>query len=1088
MNDTLDAIAFLGLAVLQEGPKAVASPLEEICQQFQARLPESLQCEWDLRSLQGEAWPSVQEAALEATAGVQSGAEFLSSLLFSHRTPHRRKQSGIVYTPPWLARRMANEALAFWRRLHRTGGPPRGIFDFSCGPGIFLEAVGQTFPDECPIVGVDTDPRAVRYAKLLGWMTGQNWHTACADSLTRFSPYRELFQAVDRAEVPVPCDVIIGNPPYVRSPLLPEETLNHLRRNYPSIQRGAFDLSVAFLDHAIDTLQDGGIASYVTSSKFMASSYGRDICKRLANDVRLLRVDDFGDAQVFHGHTTYTCVVTFAKRSPTKRFQVSRPVAAGKQVGQESRFRIFTLGRERITGHPWQFADDEEHRILRLLSDSRHPPLELVFGRILQGVRTGANPVFVLDRDAAARLEPALLRPFINGEHVRRFHIDQDQLRLIFPYAELDCRGLSLIPEEKLRRSAPRCWAHLQEHKEALLERAADGLDQGWHGFSRSQNLELARMPKILVREMLPRAEFAYDAAGDVTFVSGYALDARRLSEEVARRYCAILNTPTMEFSMRQHGTQLQSGWFRLLKHHLRNVRVPELSLEEEEEATRLADRLASAPGDQAALDALDEIVAGAFGLTGAQRERIALNLTDCHVRSLKRPEGEDGDTAGEASGRDLRYEPIRLARFDKLHRDRADLRRLVTFVPNKAEPLHRWFKYTQGYSAGLVEALLPGVDMRGEVRVLDPFVGCGTTSLACRTAGFDSVGVEVSPLMVWVARTKCKRYAAETMERLVKGLSLPGPREHPILDLTGHPFAAYLTKAYSTPILRQLWGLGRHLDDVEGSRLERDFLKLGLLSIMEDVSQVRKHGSHYRYMLDTKNIGLQKLNIAIIPPDTDIRPILLARLMEMVQDIKATRFPRPLPKCEVLRGDARDLPLDDASVDLVITSPPYLNRNIYLAQQKAELALMSLVTSKVEYRGLVRETLCSHVEGIFPPGGATSRFRSVRKILEALELTEKNNAKIPNMIAGYFEDMAQVLEQCFRVLRRGGQAHFVVGNSRWGGIVVPVDHILLEIAEAAGFVPRRVLVTRLKGNSPQQMRRYGRIPVRESIIQIERQ
>ena len=51
------------------------------------------------------------------------------------------------------------------------------------------------------------------------------------------------------------------------------------------------------------------------------------------------------------------------------------------------------------------------------------------------------------------------------------------------------------------------------------------------------------------------------------------------------------------------------------------------------------------------------------------------------------------------------------------------------------------------------------------------------------------------------------------------------------------------------------------------------------------------------------------------------------------------------------------------------------------------------------------------------------------------------------------------------------------------GGVVVPVDHLLLMLAEKHEFQPVKVLVTREKGNSPQQMRRYGRIPTRESIV-----
>jgi len=80
------------------------------------------------------------------------------------------------------------------------------------------------------------------------------------------------------------------------------------------------------------------------------------------------------------------------------------------------------------------------------------------------------------------------------------------------------------------------------------------------------------------------------------------------------------------------------------------------------------------------------------------------------------------------------------------------------------------------------------------------------------------------------------------------------------------------------------------------------------------------------------------------------------------------------------------------------------------------------------------------------------------------------------------------VLLQLHQALKPGGWAAFVLGNSRWGGVVVPVDHLMAMLAEKAGFKVDKIMVTRLKGNSPQQMRKYGRIPVRESVVVIRKQ
>ncbi len=142
----------------------------------------------------------------------------------------------------------------------------------------------------------------------------------------------------------------------------------------------------------------------------------------------------------------------------------------------------------------------------------------------------------------------------------------------------------------------------------------------------------------------------------------------------------------------------------------------------------------------------------------------------------------------------------------------------------------------------------------------------------------------------------------------------------------------------------------------------------------------------------------------------------------------------------------------------------------------------MSLITSEVEYRKLVKSSFRSHTDSDLQ-GQPRSQFPQIQKIVNGLDLHEKNNQKIPHMITGYFDDLDRTISDLHRVMRPKGVAAFVMGNTRWGGIVVPVDHLLLMIAERRGFKPERVLVTRFKGNSPQQMKKFGRIPVRESIV-----
>ncbi len=86
-------------------------------------------------------------------------------------------------------------------------------------------------------------------------------------------------------------------------------------------------------------------------------------------------------------------------------------------------------------------------------------------------------------------------------------------------------------------------------------------------------------------------------------------------------------------------------------------------------------------------------------------------------------------------------------------------------------------------------------------------------------------------------------------------------------------------------------------------------------------------------------------------------------------------------------------------------------------------------------------------------------------------------------MITAYFVDMQQVLCNLSRVCADGAVIYMVVDNVRFEGEMLPVDLILCDMAEAYGLRTETIWVARYKGNSSQQMGRYGRVPVRESIV-----
>ena len=1008
--------------------------------------------------------------------------DLLGDICLAAHTLDDPKEAGQIFTPSWLSKTVAKDALGHWRRLHRDGGRPRLIGDVSCGAGVFLSAVRRTFGADATVIGVDSDPACVAYAKLLGKATGQQWHVSTFDPLLSYTSLEQWGGASD--EIPSEgYDILIGNPPYIRSQALDEDYRNSLKSKYPNLSSGNFDLSIFFLDHAIQTLAPGGLASYIISHKFMVSSYGRAICKKLASDVRVVNIVDFEDLQVFQGRTTYTSILTFAKLPPAKRFAISRFSGNSQYRQQMTNRKTESLPIERLKEHPWNFATGLDRSALVKLNNSRHPLITQVFDDVLQGVRTGANAIFLIDSIESPEIEPEILRPYVSGRDIRRCKIVSGHRTLLYPYYQESSGKVRLFSEIELRSMFPKAWRYLAGHRQQLAERKLDRT-QAWYAYSRSQNLKVSWTPKLMVREMMPRSEFAADTAGEVAYSSGYALVAADMTDEDMRMWAAILNTPTMEFNLRHNGTELHSGWFRLLKHHLQTTRLPTLSQNARDKALALSAKLHNHPENVSDWAELDNIVAKAFGLDSAERQAITTYLSACHFRSM--PANVKGKSGAKAerewnateANRSI-YEPVRLGKYDRLHIERTDLRRSVTFQINKALPIHRWYSFSQGFSEPLVLDLIEELDLRPSMAVLDPFTGAGTTLLTCKRSDLGSIGVEISPFLTWITKLKVYPWKAEQIRPLLEMAEKTKP---PVGDPDGLMFLSYLNKAYAPKILAQLVGINRWIDGLDVNSYDKSFLHFGLISILEEVSQIRKHGSHYRYMLKTENAGLQKLNTQLISPNQDVMLQYRQRIKQMLDDVESSGTLRHDPRCQVICGDARKIPIASSSIDAVITSPPYLNRNVYLAQQKAEMSFLHMIESYEGYRSLVRRTFRSHVEAEFDLH-PSSKFPEVCKILDAMSLTENNNPKIPHMIAGYFEDMDATLSELSRVMKPGAMAAFVVGNSRWGGVVVPVDHILLMIAERHNFEPMKVLVTREKGNSPQQMRKYGRIPVRESVV-----
>jgi len=417
--------------------------------------------------------------------------------------------------------------------------------------------------------------------------------------------------------------------------------------------------------------------------------------------------------------------------------------------------------------------------------------------------------------------------------------------------------------------------------------------------------------------------------------------------------------------------------------------------------------------------------------------------------------------------------------KYGPLLSEQLEFGRLVTYVANKNQPIFGWFRFKEGFSAQLVKELVTNEWLlpQGSI-ILDPFAGCGTTLLTCQELGYFAIGCDIMPIAVFVTQVKLsygqldlqkiESAAQELLSLECRSTGKSWPRVN-IVDVAFDEETRGRALFYRDFIL-----------DVPDVHV-RDFLMLALLGSLEEASRTSKDGQFLRLVERPPE-----------PLETVFRDKLQAMLGDLRRVTVAGTSGSSNTRAHMAPGDARCLPNEirnyAGKASAIITSPPYLNRYDYSRTYALELCLLCdqngqpYVSDFEDLKAIRHSLLRSHIESKPAPTDFV-HIPALQEILGNLQTRALNNPRIPIMIKGYFEDMNLAIEQMATMLRPGGLVALVVANARFEGELVPVDFILSEIAKTHGLVTTEVRVTRYKGNSSQQMGKYGRVPVRESIL-----
>lgn len=445
--------------------------------------------------------------------------------------------------------------------------------------------------------------------------------------------------------------------------------------------------------------------------------------------------------------------------------------------------------------------------------------------------------------------------------------------------------------------------------------------------------------------------------------------------------------------------------------------------------------------------------------------------------------------------------------------------RQSVSYQLSKKDALHSWLKYKEGFSADLVNILLDDMNAVPGDTVMDPFMGSGTTALVCKMRGINSIGYDVMPIsgVSIAAKANVMKYDIEEIKRLISEFSCLVMPE----DYAGRtPYIAITNTAYPEYNEKFIQFAAEWISASAFSKEVKNLFTLCVINSLERCSYTSKSGQYLSWDSRSKkvieaNIQREKAGRKLLPQHhcreavENMKEAVTEELRHVLTDIKKIQFSgysETGATIDYRQNSALfELPkLEDNLLKGVITSPPYCNRYDYTRTYALELVYLGL--GEEDIKEMRQALLSCTVESkskievlrdYYVKIGAKDRFEDIystikrnaafKEILAAMEMRKANgdlnNNGILRMVEGYFTELAFIYAELYRTCKAGATVAFVNDNVRYGGEVIPVDYLSTDLAEQFGFTPVKVYcLKQQKGNSSQQMKKYGKVALRKSI------
>jgi hypothetical protein len=547
----------------------------------------------------------------------------------------KKKSTGAHYTPVELAQFLAKRLAC----LIGKGTENLRIMDPACGDGELLKALATELPEKISgysqFIGFDQDGEAI--ADLNDCWTFGSLDARTEDFLSlSFNQPAVSSMFDDASEIQPLADIIIANPPYVRTQVLGALKAQQLAMAFDLT--GRVDLYHAFLVAMTNALKPGGILGVITSNRFLSTRGGISVRQFLESNFDILEVIDLGDTKLFEAAVL---PAIFIGRKRTKKeiqskikgrfiriyedpgskttkkkksiYEILNSDVDGSYMVGERVYKIVT-GTLTLNdpSEPWKLVCQKEESWL----DRVEAKAEFSLGSLMKikvGIKTTADSVFIRkDWDTLAqeiKPESELLRPIIDSSNCTRWQIDLNELteRILYPYVSEDGKKRLLD-----LNNYPKTRSYFEYYRERLAGRKyIQESNREWYEIWVPHNPSYWDQVMLVTPDISPVPKFSFTSGYSLVNGNCYWLTLRQgFPKEYLFLVLGIVNSRLMtRYHDLAFNNKLYAGRRRYLTQYIQKYPIPSITNPHAAELAELVKQRVFSVLDRNSQDLLEEAI-----------------------------------------------------------------------------------------------------------------------------------------------------------------------------------------------------------------------------------------------------------------------------------------------------------------------------------------------------------------------------------------------------------------------------------------------------------------------------------------------